>query len=200
MVFRPYFGDLPPLLTATLICIFGFGAFYILNAFYRFEIYKSGIYGKSFRYAILFSIPFMIAVTLADLLLQFPKEINVSLPMGALFYPAIGYIAQIALHLVPFTILLILSESISKWWSVERRIWLSIILTASIEAIFQISGFIGDGVSALGIFIGIHLFLFGLAELYLFKRFDFVTMYLFRLFYYSYWHILWGEQRLQWLF
>jgi hypothetical protein len=37
-------------------------------------------------------------------------------------------------------------------------------------------------------------------QLYVFRRFDFASMYAFRLVYYAYWHILWGVIRLKVLF
>jgi hypothetical protein len=46
----------------------------------------------------------------------------------------------------------------------------------------------------------IHVFVIAFLQLYVFRRFDFVSMYSFRLFYYAYWHILWGVIRLEVLF
>ena len=43
------------------------------------------------------------------------------------------------------------------------------------------------------------LFLFGVVDLWLFRRFDFVTMYAFRMLYYAYWYVAWGTLRLIWL-
>ncbi len=49
-------------------------------------------------------------------------------------------------------------------------------------------------------FSGLQLLAFGLVQLYVFRRFGFVSMYAFRLAYYSLWHIAWGAIRLKWAF
>ena len=48
--------------------------------------------------------------------------------------------------------------------------------------------------------MGLHLFVFGMIQLSLFKRYGFVAMYTCRLAYYAVWHIIWGYLRLQLLF
>jgi hypothetical protein len=42
----------------------------------------------------------------------------------------------------------------------------------------------------------LHLWLFGLVEFALFRRYDFASMLTFRLVYYAYWHLAWGTWRL----
>jgi hypothetical protein len=49
-------------------------------------------------------------------------------------------------------------------------------------------------------YVGLHIFLIGLVQLLLFTRYDFITMYTFRLSYYAIWHILWGHLRLNLIF
>jgi hypothetical protein len=49
-------------------------------------------------------------------------------------------------------------------------------------------------------YVGVFVFVFTLVELDIFRRYDFVAMYVFRLTYYLWWHIIWGTLRLQWLF
>ncbi|MCB9291467.1 MAG: hypothetical protein H6560_29470 [Lewinellaceae bacterium] len=44
--------------------------------------------------------------------------------------------------------------------------------------------------------MSLHIFLINLIQLWLFKRYDFVSMYTFRLVYYLIWHIGWGWVRL----
>lgn len=46
----------------------------------------------------------------------------------------------------------------------------------------------------------LHIFLFNLTQLILFKRYDFLSMYLMRLTYYGFWHVAWGYFRLEILF
>jgi hypothetical protein len=41
---------------------------------------------------------------------------------------------------------------------------------------------------------------FTLVELNMFRRYDFVSMYAFRVVFYLWWHVIWGSVRLRWLF
>ena len=45
-----------------------------------------------------------------------------------------------------------------------------------------------------------RVFVIAVLQLYVFRRFDFASMYSFRLVYYAWWHILWGTIRLSVLF
>ena len=49
-------------------------------------------------------------------------------------------------------------------------------------------------------YVAAFVFVFTLVELYIYRRYDFVSMYSFRLAFYIWWHIIWGYLRLQWLF
>jgi hypothetical protein len=199
--FAPYFGDLPPVIAAMLVCSAGIAAFYMLHEHSNFYVIVPQTAKRGILAAAILSIPFMISVTLADVVLRFPVDINVPLPTALAFYPAMGYIAQIALHIVPFALLLLFGEFFLGSWTVRRRVWLSIALVAAIEASFQVGTSVTQGgLSSLSTFVIAQLYLFGVAELYLFSRFDFASMYVFRLTYYCYWHIVWGDLRLQWLF
>ena len=50
------------------------------------------------------------------------------------------------------------------------------------------------------VYVGAFVFVFTLAELDVFRRYDFISMYAFRLVFYLWWHIAWGDVRLRWLF
>jgi hypothetical protein len=50
------------------------------------------------------------------------------------------------------------------------------------------------------VYTWVHVFAIASLQLFVFRRFDFVSMYSFRLFYYVYWHIVWGVIRLEALF
>ena len=50
------------------------------------------------------------------------------------------------------------------------------------------------------VYTWVHVFAIALLQLYVFRRFDFTSMYVFRLIYYAYWHIIWGVLRLELLF
>jgi hypothetical protein len=54
--------------------------------------------------------------------------------------------------------------------------------------------------SALPAFVAPHVFLFGLVQLCLLRRYGYLPMLWFRLGYYLLWHLLWGAARLELLF
>jgi len=189
---RPYFAGLPATVAAIIVCASGVAALLILQRRYSFCAIGTNIGARSLSTAVAAAIPFMAAVTLADVGLGFPPNIHVQLPFALAFYPAMGLIAQFALHIVPFTLLLWAFTQLSTSWPLRRQIWLAIVLSAAIEAAFQLGGAAapGDGLTLLSALVAAQLFAFGLVELYLYMRFDFVSMYVFRLAYYSYWHVL----------
>jgi hypothetical protein len=125
-------------------------------------------------------------IVAADLLLGFPSTINAPLPWALLYYPAMGFAAQVALHLLPLAAIV---------WTVpdfaRRRPWTVMALSSAPEAVLQAAS--SDG--ALSGIVALHLMGFGIAEIYLLRRFGFVVMYTFRLGYYLLWHILWSWMR-----
>ena len=74
--------------------------------------------------------------------------------------------------------------------------WSSIFVASLPESIFQIS--VGSGQLPLwfAVFELARIFVVVLSQLTFFKRYDFVTMYWFRIVYYMFWHIGWGYLRL----
>ena len=193
--FQRYFGGLPPAAAATIACALGIASLFVLQKRFGFCVIGTDTVTRGSLTAAAAALPFMAAVTSVDLLLGFPADIHVELPAALVFYPLMGLIAQLALHIAPFTLLLWAFSQMFGAWPLRRRIWLAIILSASVESAFQLSGSAGpgDGSALLSAFVATHLLAFGLTELYLFCRFDFVTMVIFRLTYYGYWHIFWGN-------
>ena len=120
---------------------------------------------------------------------------NVPTPDALLFYPAIGLLVEVCLHAVPLAVLVALfaRSGIKN----DRTFWLMAIAVATLEAGFQLGAATTLPTAA---FSGIQLLTFGLVQLYVFRRFGFMSMYTFRLAYYFMWHIVWGAVRLHWLF
>lgn len=199
--FTPYFGTLSPVLAVIGTCVAGFLAFWLLHTRHHFPFHRSGISARERASVFLLAIPFMVAVTAADLSLRFPADINVPLPTALVFYPVMGFVAQTLLHILPLLLLLLVSSRLLCRLSESWRVGVCIVLVASVEAGFQIAHAMTEGqISTLAVFVGVHLLLFGLVELYLFRRFDFVAMFGFRMVYYAGWHLAWGSLRLRWLF
>jgi hypothetical protein len=201
VTFAPYFGIVPPVTAAIFVCLAGIAALYVLEKIHDLPVFARQLSGRQFLIAVAAAVPFMVLVTVVDLTIGFPVDINVPLPAAIIFYPAMGYIAQLALHIVPLSVLLSIGKSFFSRLSARRRLWVSIVLASMPESVFQVSASLSDGkLTLLGSFVAMHLFAFGLVELYLFRRFDYATMFVFRMAYYAYWHLAWGTLRLQWVF
>ncbi len=194
ILFEPYFGGFPPLPALVAISSCGWVALYVLNRKGYFVLSRPESRRSGIIVAVWLAIPFMVLVTIADLTAGFPRGINVGLPDSLLFYPAMGYVVELLLHAIPLALLLPLAGRIFRSWTANARIALCIVAVASLESVFQLS----RATSHLAVFTAIHVFLFGLAELYIFRRFDFISMYAFRIIYYAYWHVAWGHVRLLW--
>jgi hypothetical protein len=143
---------------------------------------------------------FAVAVILVDLSIVFPYY-HVPPPQSLLFYPAIAYVAEIAFHALPLSLVLVCLGPLFKTLDPNRLVWLCILLVSYLEPIFQLGvGFSKESFSWADMYVGLHVFAFNLLQLYVFRRYDFVSMYAFRLVYYIQWHIAWGSVRLHVLF
>jgi len=196
-----YFGQVPPLIGGVLVCATGTAALYLLHRIPGFYAYAPGAFKIGAPAAAALAVPFMIAITAIDVLLRFPRDINVPLPIALAFYPVMGFVAQMALHVVPFALLMVCSRQMFPAWTPARQFWMAALLAALPEALFQIAFSARDGEPGiLAALVAAHLYLFGLAELYLYRRFDYASMFVFRMVYYGYWHVAWGTLRMSWLF
>ena len=126
---------------------------------------------------------------------RFPKELNVPLPQSLLFYPAIAYVIEVFFHASPLAILLFARDRIPERWrpGAAVTIWVCCAIAATIEPIVQMR--MGGST-----YVGAFVFGFTLVELAIFRRYDFVSMYGFRLVFYLWWHVIWGSLRLRLLF
>jgi hypothetical protein len=81
-------------------------------------------------------------------------------------------------------------------------VWIVIIVVAFLEPVYQGIHMAASGRFSLWavLYVGFHIFIINVCQLSLFKRYDFITMYAFRLAYYLVWHIVWGYLRLDILF
>jgi hypothetical protein len=109
-------------------------------------------------------------------------------------------VAQVALHVVPFALLLAISNILCGTLECHWRNWIAVILASMLEPAFQVRSSLSDDRPSSAVAVmAASLFLFGVVELQLYRRFDFATMFVFRMLYYRYWHVIWGYLRLQWL-
>jgi hypothetical protein len=132
----------------------------------------------------------------------FPATTNILFPESVLFYPAVGFFVEILFHVLPLTVLLLLLNSLLKGTDQQVIFWISIVVVSLLEPIYQSSNMASSSYYPVWevLYVGLHIFLINLCQLLIFKRYDFVSMYTFRLVYYMFWHIGWGYLRLRLLF
>jgi hypothetical protein len=200
-VFRPYFASLNPLLTVALVTVLGFVSLGFLQSRGWFQIYAARETLRGVAISAAIATLFAIEAVFADLIIRFPRDLNVPLPQSLLFYPAIGYVVEVCFHALPLALLLAVLGPVFMKSNKNSLVWSCIFLASLIEPVVQMRiGFSQKPFSGAEAYVGLHLFAFNLLQLYVFRRYDFVSMYGFRLVYYLYWHILWGYFRLHWLF
>ena len=196
--FERFYGPVRPLVVMVGVGVVGGAAFWVLSRF-GFVIVEGRRTLAGLRLAAIFATVLAIAVVVADVLLRYPEDLNVPVPRALLFYPAIGLTAEVAFHLVPLAVLLPVLNAVVPRVGRERVAWFALAVVAVAEPVFQVLVG-GGGTGSLDVYTWVHVLLFASLQLYVFRRFDFASMYGFRLVYYVYWHILWGTIRIPVLF
>lgn len=198
-VFQPYFGRIPPLVAIAITIAAGALCLHLLTDRGWFDVLNTTTYLQGLAVSAALVAVFAVEVTILDLIVRFPADMNVPWPQSLLFYPAIAYVVEIVFHVLPLALLLGILTLFTGGTASGRLVWLCIVLTALIEPTYQLA-FVDNRFSWSAIYLWVRLFAFNLVQLALFRRFDFMTMYSFRLLYYAYWHIVWGYARLHILF
>lgn len=198
-LFQAFFGKLNPLLVILGIILLGM----VLSLFFLsrgwFSVYKAGEYKGILVAAGLAALPGLLIILL-DLKAVFPADTNRPFPDSLLFYPIFGFVVEIIFHLLPLALFLFILTSVFNL-SFEKVIWPCIVVVALLEPVFQtVLGFSQPYPTWVTIGVFANIFLINLFQLLIFKRYDFVSMYSFRLVYYAIWHIVWGYIRLKLLF
>jgi hypothetical protein len=196
--FQRFFGRIHPLLVVFIVVVLGLILFPYLLSNGEFAVYERGN-SKGLLLAIGLAVPFAAAIILVDRTAPFPVDTNVPFPDSMLFYPVMGYVAEILFQILPFCLVYFVLSVVLGESSKTRITWVAILIAALIEPIFQVVFSEGQPVWAVA-YVGLHVFLICLVQMLLFRRYDFFTMYSFRLAYYALWHILWGHLRLNLLF
>ena len=197
--FRRFFGNAHPLLVVIVASVLGAAALGVLRARGGFEILKGQMTLRGIALSAGFATLLAVPIVIADFFLRYPKDTNVPVPQALLFYPAVGFVAEIVFHVLPLALLMLALSPLAQRFGIERIVWLGILLVAVLEPTFQ-TLFEGSVFTWRAAYTWIHVFAIAVLQLYVFRRFDFVSMYSFRLIYYAYWHILWGVVRLKVLF
>ncbi len=197
--FGRFLGDLHPLGVVFVVVVLGFVLFSMLLYDGRFAVYRPGNL-RGFLLAIGLAVPFAVVMILVDKAAPLPIDMNVAFPESLLFYPVMGFVADILFFILPFCLLYFIFSRLADESDPNRLIWSAILLTALFEPVFQVMFMQGRSPGWAVAYVGIHVFMMAVVQLFLLKRYDFITMYSFRLSYYLLWHIIWGHLRLSLLF
>jgi hypothetical protein len=200
LIYQPFFGRINPIAGVVVISILGFILLTYLLARGWFDIFLvENLQGLAIATAL--AVLLALVMILFDSRIVLPEEVNRPFPESLLFYPTMGFVVEILVHVLPLALLLPVASAIFKDLTFEQIIWPCILIVALLEPILQTSFSLSSSYPRTAvIFIALHNFLFNFIQLALFKQYDFVTMYSFRLVYYLFWHIIWGVIRLQLLF
>ncbi len=197
--FRRFFGEMNPTLVLLFAAVVGAGSLWLLQSRFNFVLFMGRGTIRGFALSAGLATLLAVAIVIADFFIRYPEDTNVPMPQAILFYPSVGFIAEIVFHVFPLALILVVLNPVGRWLGSERVIWLAIFIVAVLEPTFQIL-FGGEALTWGSAYTWLHVFAFSFLQLYVFRRFDFISMYGFRLVYYAYWHILWGSLRLDVLF
>jgi hypothetical protein len=200
-VFQRVLGGINPLAAALLVAVLGFVCLSWLLSRGEFAIYRNENQ-QGLLHACGLAALFGVIIIPADLMIVYPDDINVPFPESLLFYPVVGFFAEILFHVLPLSLLLIFLFSMFKAANQNKMIWFSIAVVALLEPVYQTLWMVSLNrypVWAVA-YDATHVFAINLLQLIIFRRYDFVSMVAFRLVYYLFWHIGWGYFRLAILF
>lgn len=126
-----------------------------------------------------------------DLLIPFPRDMNIAPPWGLAFYPAIGFVAEVLFHIVPIAVFaIILPRRIPVIWLLLPAVFT--------EPVFQ--AYYNPGAAMQSWLVIGNVTLVSSVQLWLFQRHGFAAMIGLRIVFYLFWHIIWGSTRLAVLF
>ena len=195
-VYRFLFDDLDPLLVTAAAAVLGVAALRHLALLGWFQAAAAS--GRRLVLASVLGATLTIPVIVVDLFGGFPADMNVRFPESLLFYPSIAVVAESAFHLVPLALI----ATAWRWTSLDlsRTRLFSIGIAALIEPTLQVVWGSAMSPAWANACVGIHLLVFNVVALEIFRRSGFVALYAFRVGYYVIWHIVWGYVRLPLLF
>lgn len=197
--FRRFLGRLNPLLVILLTVAL---AFILLTLFLMrgWFVISSAENLNGLLLAVGLAAVIVFPIIQVDRTVKFPQNLNIPFPQSLLFYPAIAYLVEVVFHLLPLALLTFGLTALLPNADPQTIIIVCIVVVAVIEPVYQTIGFAGRYPAWAVAYTALHVFLINLAQLCLFRQYDFVTMLTFRLAYYLAWHILWGHIRLKWLY
>ena len=207
-LFEPLVGEVNPVVAAAGIGLLGATLLYFLLTRDGFLTVRPEVAPGLWRAAGLASL-FGLLIIGVDSAMVHPADMNVPFPQSVLFYPVTGLMVEILFHLLPLAALLTVVPTIARRQRSETTTQISLLLVALLEPAFQtwaavterpIVGAPSSYAAPTVAYDSLHIFAINVCQLHMFRRYDFVSMYAFRLVYYAIWHVVWGHIRLGVLF
>lgn len=196
-VFEPYFGSLNPTLVTGVALALGALCLRSLRRRGWFSVWR----GETSGFAVIAATAAVLAVPVivVDVLGGFGPDINVAWPRSLLFYPVIALVAECVFHVIPLGAI---SASLARTGEAirERARWGAMGAVCLIEPALQMVWGTAQSPVWANAYVGMHVLVFNVLSVNFFRRYDFVSMYVFRLIYYLLWHVAWGGLRLDILF
>ncbi len=195
--FHVFLGELNPVLVILALSILGFVLLSSLKSL-GFSVYRVGDDRQRLIYLALAPVLALVMIVV-DILVVFPEDLNLLFPWSLIYYPMLGYIVEVLFHLASTFLILLVFKKLGLLG--ERSMLLCILLVSLLEPVFQIGLGFSHQIPLWAVtVVFLQIYVINLQQLRIFRRFDFTSMYAFRLLYYLFWHILWGNLRLVVLF
>lgn len=201
LLFQRFLGRIDPLRTFLFVAILGLVLLAFLLSQKWFAIYEKENLKALPRFSSVAALLGIIMI-LVDTKIVFSADMNILFPKSLLFYPAIGLLVEVLFHVLPLAVLLVTLNSILKNVNFETIVWICIPIVALLEPTYHLMDMVSANQFPVWavVYVGFHIFLINFFQLIIFRKFDFISMYSFRLVYYLFWHIGWGYVRLRLLF
>lgn len=196
--FERFIGGVSPVLAVAVAGAAGIGALTTLDSagWVGTDPSRKGLARSS-----LLAVGLGAAIILADSALGFGEGINVTWPASLLFYPVMAFIAEVAFHLVPLALIVVVSARLARRNMGGAATIGPVVAVALFEAVYQVLGSATAGVSRwLLAYLSVHMVAFAIAGLTALRGYGFGAMMWLRLVYYAIWHVAWGVLRLELLF
>lgn len=200
LAFHRLIGTLNPFAVMVPIIFLGFIMFLVSLRRKGLAILKKGTLQGVLLSAGLAMILGVIGIA-TDYWIVYPKTMNVPFPESLAYYPSVAFLAEIVFHVAPATLLSLLLSRVFRNLDGRRAVWIAILIASLADPAFQILDAAANHYASWAVLVvGLHVFVVNLGMLMIFRRYDFVSVVSFRLFYYIIWHIVWGSIRLHVLF
>ena len=99
--FRRFFGETNAILVIVVASAVGTASLWALRSSYEFVILKGGSTFRGVALSLALATVLAVAIVIADFIIRYPQDMNVPVPQSLLFYPAIGFVAEIVFHVLP---------------------------------------------------------------------------------------------------